>query len=191
MILTAASFDVLRKQLFKTLNQSQVDGLNYLVGRCKEFSLTYPETAYILATVYHETGIERRNVKGEKYIDRTMLPVKEQGSDAYLRSKRYYPYIGYGYVQLTWEDNFRRIGKFIGADLIKFPEKALEKDNASAILIKGCVFGWFTGVGFHRKCPVYRYNRASYVRARKIVNGVDKAGIIADYAIVFEKALRS
>ena len=61
----------------------------------------------------------------------------------------------------------------------------------SEILIKGMVFGWFTGVGFHRKCPVYRYNLASYVRARKIVNGTDKAQVIAEYAMQFEKALRS
>jgi len=120
-----------------------------------------------------------------------MLPIKERGSDAYLRSKKYYPYIGYGYVQLTWDDNFRRVGKLIGVDLIKNPEKALEKDIASEILIKGMVFGWFTGVGFHRKCPVYRYNLASYVRARKIVNGTDKAQVIAEYAMQFEKALRS
>lgn len=178
MILTESSFDVLRKELFKTLEQSQVDGLNYLTERCTEFQISYPETAYVLATAYHETAA-------------TMLPIKERGSDTYLRSKKYYPHIGYGYVQLTWEDNFRRVGKLIGVDLLKHPEKALEKEIASEILIKGMVFGWFTGVGFHRKCPVYRYNKLSYVRARKIVNGTDKAEKIAEYAMVFEKALRS
>ena len=178
MILTQSSFDVLRKELFKTLEQSQVDGLNYLTERCTEFQISYPEAAYVLATAYHETAT-------------TMLPIKERGSDAYLRSKKYYPHIGYGYVQLTWEANFRRVGKLIGVDLLNYPEKALEKEIASEILIKGMVFGWFTGVGFHRKCPVYRYNLDSYVRARKIVNGTDKAEKIAEYAMVFEKALRS
>lgn len=191
MILTESSFKVLRRGLFPTLSQVQVDSLNYLVKRCKHFELTYPETAYVLATAYHETGVLVRGRDGSKFIDRTMSPVKEQGSYDYLRSKKYYPYIGYGYVQLTWEDNFRRVGKLIGVDLIKNPEKALEKDIASEILIKGMVFGWFTGVGFHRKCPVYRYNLASYVRAREIVNGTDKAQVIAEYAMQFEKALRS
>ena len=187
MILTAKSFSLLREGLFNgSLSQVQVDSLNYLVQRCEEYKLTYPETAYVLATVYHETGY----VQNGK-MNRDMLPIKERGSESYLRSKRYYPYIGYGYVQLTWEDNFRRVGKLIGVDLIKNPEKALEKDIASEILIKGMVFGWFTGVGFHRKCPVYRYNLASYVRARKIVNGTDKAQVIAEYAMQFEKALRS
>lgn len=179
MILTAKSFSLLREGLFQgSLSQVQVAALNYLVQRCEEYQLTYPEAAYVLATAYHETAA-------------TMLPIKERGSDTYLRSKKYYPHIGYGYVQLTWEANFRRVGKLIGVDLLNYPEKALEKEIASEILIKGMVFGWFTGVGFHRKCPVYRYNLASYVRARKIVNGTDKAEKIAEYAMTFEKALRS
>lgn len=187
MVLTKASFNVLRGGLFGgRLSKVQVESLNYLVQRCEHFKLTYPEAAYVLATAYHETGYVQNGI-----MNRDMLPVKERGSVKYLRSKKYYPYIGYGYVQLTWEDNFRRVGKLIGVDLIKNPEKALEKDIASEILIKGMVFGWFTGVGFHRKCPVYRYNLASYIRARKIVNGTDKAQVIAEYAIQFEKALRS
>lgn len=191
MVLTAKSFSLLREGLFQgSLSQVQVDSLNYLIQRCEEYQLTYPETAYVLATVYHETGYIER-VGGRKVMNRDMLPIKERGDADYLHSKKYYPYIGYGYVQLTWEDNFRRVGKLIGVDLIKNPEKALEKDIASEILIKGMVFGWFTGVGFHRKCPVYRYNLASYVRARKIVNGTDKAQVIAEYAMQFEKALRS
>ena len=191
MVLTKSSFDILRKGLFGgSLSTTQVNSLNYLVQRCEGYGLTYPETAYVLATAYHETGYAE-TVNGRKVINRDMLPIKERGSESYLRSKRYYPYIGYGYVQLTWKDNFHRVGKLIGVDLLKNPEKALEKDIASEILIKGMVFGWFTGVGFHRKCPVYRYNHLSYVRARKIVNGTDKANLIADYAMVFEKALRS
>lgn len=191
MVLTKRSFDILRERLFGgSLSTTQVNSLNYLVQRCAGYGLTYPETAYVLATAYHETGYAE-TVNGRKVINRDMLPIKERGSESYLRSKRYYPYIGYGYVQLTWEDNFHRVGKLIGVDLLKNPEKALEKDIASEILIKGMVFGWFTGVGFHRKCPVYRYNHLSYVRARKIVNGTDKANLIADYAMVFEKALRS
>ncbi|QGH73788.1 putative chitinase-like endolysin [Vibrio phage vB_VhaP_VH-5] len=189
--MTKASFEVLRKGLFPVLKQSQVDALNYLVQKCEDYELTYPEAAYVLATVYHETGILKRNLLGRRYIFRSMQPVKERGSIKYLRSKKYYPYIGYGYVQLTWEDNYRRIGKLIGVDLIANPEKALEPDIAAEILIKGMVFGWFTGVGFHRKRPVSRYNRAQYIRARNIVNGSDKATLIAGYAMQFEKALRS
>lgn len=188
MILTKASFDILREQLFGgTLSTSQVQALNFLVERCKAGGMTYPECAYTLATVYHETGVP---VKG-KGVERTMLPVKEAGSEAYLRSKKYYPYIGYGYVQLTWKDNYSRIGKLIGEDLVTYPEKALEPEIAAKIMVQGMLNGWFTGVGFRRKRPVLRYDRPLYVRARAIINGTDKAELIADYAMVFEKALRS
>ena len=187
MILTKASFDVLRAELFQgSLNAIQVHSLNYLVARCEHFELNYSETAYVLATAYHETGY----VSNGK-MNRDMLPIKERGSQKYLTSKRYYPYIGYGYVQLTWKTNYLKVGKLIGVDLIKNPEKALEPDIAAEILIKGMVFGWFTGLGFHRKRPVSKYNKAQYVRARAIVNGTDAQHKIADYAMIFEKALRS
>lgn len=187
MILTKASFDILREQLFGgTLSTSQVQALNFLVSECERYGLTYPETAYTLATTYHETGIV---INGK--LVRTMQPVKEFGSDAYLKGKKYYPYIGYGYAQLTHEDNYRRVGKLIGVDLIAKPERALEPAIAAKIMCQGMLNGWFTGVGFRRKRPVGRYDRKAYVRARAIINGTDKAGLIADYAMVFEKALRS
>lgn len=188
MILTHVSFNILREELFGgTLSTSQVQALNFLVECCKLSGMTYPECAYTLATVYHETGVP---VKG-KGVVRTMLPIKEAGSEAYLRSKKYYPYIGYGYVQLTWKDNYSRIGKLIGVNLIKNPEKALEPEIAANIMVQGMLNGWFTGVGFRRKRPVGRYDRDAYVRARAIINVTDKAELIADYAMVFEKALRS
>lgn len=188
MKLTKGGFDILRKELFGgSLSESQVQALNFLVEACRVSVMSYPETAYALATVYHETGVP---VKG-KGIVRTMQPVKEAGSDAYLKGKRYYPYIGYGYVQLTWKVNYEKVGKLIGVDLIAHPEKALEPEIAAKIMTGGMLNGWFTGVGFRRKRPVSKYNRTAYIRARAIINGTDKAGLIADYAMVFERALRS
>lgn len=191
MILTKASFDILRADLFDgSLNTTQVNSLNYLVARCEHFNLTYPEAAYVLATTYHETGYIEK-VNGHNVMNRDMLPIKERGGEAYLRSKRYYPHVGMGYVQLTWLSNKIKVGKLIGKDLVTDPNILLDPDIASEIMIKGMVFGWFTGVGFHRNRPVSRYNRTQYIRARNIVNGTDKATKIADYAMIFEKALRS
>lgn len=179
MKLTKGGFDIIRKEVFEgKLTTSQVQALEYLVRRCTEAGMNYPEGAYTLATVHHETAA-------------TMRPIKELGSDVYLKSKKYYPYIGYGYVQLTWKDNYARIGNLIGVDLIKNPEKALDPEVASEIMVLGMVRGWFTGVGFQKKRPVYKYDRISYIRARAIINGTDKAEAIAEYAMVFEKALRS
>lgn len=184
MILTKDGFNIIRNELFGgKLDQTQVDSINFIVEKATESGLSYPEAAYLLATIYHETGLPRGY--------RTMRPIKEAGSDSYLRSKKYYPYIGYGYVQLTWEENYERIGKFIGIDLVKNPEKALEPLIAIQIAIKGMLNGWFTGLGFRRKRPVSKYNKQQYIAARNIINGKDKAELIAKYAIIFERALRS
>lgn len=186
MKLTANGFNILRAELFGKLDIDQVAALEFLVSQCEKWGLNYPQTAYSLATVYHETGIV---INGKLY--RSMQPVKERGSQKYLEGKKYFPYIGYGYVQLTWKDNYERIGKLIGIDLIKNPERALEPEIAAEIMCQGMLHGWFTGVGYRNKCPVRRASRSDYVRARKIINGTDKALDIANYAMVFERALRS
>lgn len=175
MILTAGGFKILRDN-FGRLTQEQVDGFNFLISEIdKDKSISYAQAAYILATTWHETA-------------HTMQPVKERGSDAYLRSKRYFPYIGYGYVQLTWRDNYERVGKLIGVDLIKNPELALRADIAAKILIQGIKQGWFTG----KKLADYIHqSKKDYVGARRIINGTDKAQKIANEALIIEKALRS
>lgn len=178
MKMTSGGYDILRKELFGKIDDSQFKGIEFLVEQCDQALMTYPETAYSLATTYLETA-------------KTMQPIKERGSDLYLRGKEYFPYIGYGYVQLTWKENYQRVGKLIGVDLANHPELALDPKIAAKVMTGGMLKGWFTGVGFRKKCPVAKYDRASYVRARKIINGTDRAGDIADYAMIFERALRA
>lgn len=184
--MTAGGYDILRKDLFGKIDDKQFKGIEFIVEQCSAYGMNYPQCAYSLATVYHECGYV---TNGAMY--RSMQPVKERGSDLYLRGKKYFPYIGYGYVQLTWKENYQRVGKLIGVDLISNPELALEPKIAAEIMCQGMLHGWFTGVGFWRKCEVNKYDRSSYIRARKIINGTDKAGDIADYAMIFERALRS
>ena len=175
MKMTAGGFSIL-KQKFGALSQSQVNGINHIVTAIdQDKSISYPEAAYMLATTWHETN-------------KTMQPVKEFGSDLYLRSKPYYPYIGYGYVQLTWEPNYKKVGQKLGLDLLNDPEQALKPDIAAKIMIQGMKEGWFTG----KKLSDYIYqSQKDYVAARRIINGTDKAQLIAGYADTFEKALRS
>ena len=80
---------------FRPLKQSQVDNLNFILNKldASEVILRLSEYAYVLATIRHETA-------------NTFAPVTEMGSQKYLRSKQYYPYIGRGYVQLTWKWNY-------------------------------------------------------------------------------------
>lgn len=60
-------------------------------------------------------------------------PIKEYGSDAYLRSKKYFPFVGRGFIQITWEENYKKYGDLLGIDLIANPDLALDPDVAASI----------------------------------------------------------
>ena len=174
MKMTQKGFDILR-QKFGKLTQEQVEGINFLVSAFDaDKDITYPQAAYMLATAWHETATK-------------MQPVIEYGSEQYLKSKPYYPYIGYGYVQLTWPANYKRMGDYLKIDLLSNPKLALQPDIAIKIMIAGMKNGMFTG----KKLSDYiNATTKNYLSARRIINGTDQAQKIADYAVTFEKALR-
>lgn len=146
----------------------------YIIDEARNRGVLRNQLAYILATAYHETA-------------HTMKPVREYGGEKYLRSKKYYPYVGMGYVQLTWDYNYKKAGDKLGADFIKNPKLLLEPKYASPILIIGMIEGWFTG----KKLSDYiTLNKSDFKGARRIVNGTDKADLIAGYAREYDAALK-
>ena len=80
-----------------------------------------------------------------------------------------------------------RLNGLLGVDLVANPDLALEPAIAYRILATGMREGWFTG----KKLADYlRQGRApDYVGARRIINGQDRAALIAQYARQFERAL--
>ena len=179
--MTAGGFEILRKK-FGRLEQSFIDGVNLVVEEAEKEGLEYNQTAYVLATAYHES-------------DGTFLPVKE----AYWLSEnwrknnlRYYPYYGRGLVQITWSENYRKAGEKLGFgdQFVKNPDMVMHQDISVKILVRGSKEGWFTT----KKLSDYinkDLGKKDYVNARRIINGLDKSTKIADEAIVFERALRS
>ena len=128
-----------------------------------------------------------------------MLPIEEYGKgrgrkygqNIDIDGSRYkglpHIYYGRGYVQLTWLTNYKRAGDKICMDLVNHPELALNPTYAAQIMIAGMREGWFTG----KKLSDYIKNgKVDYVGARRIINGTDKAQLIAGYAKQFESALR-
>lgn len=181
-------FNGVKHHLFNgKFTQSQVDGVDWILGVCEKHQpeLLKQHIAYMLATIFHETAT-------------TMLPIEEYGKG---RGRVYgkcikesgMPYTdtvnifyGRGYVQLTWYENYLKAGKELGIDLINHPEKALEPVIACKIMILGMTKGWFTG----RKLIQYFDGKmASPVQARRIINGLDKAELIAGYYYKFFRAL--
>ena len=66
MKLTKGGFDIIRKA-FGKLSESQVSAFNHIVSAMDaDKSITYPQGAYILATIWHETAT-------------TMQPIAEYG----------------------------------------------------------------------------------------------------------------
>lgn len=177
----AKFFAAVRAKPFSgTLSQPQVDGLNTL--RSAGIGLTVPaQLAYVLATAYHETA-------------HTMQPIAEYGHGkrhdyGKVDSSGKAPY-GRGYVQLTWRMNYihadAELG--LGGKLAADYDLALEPDIAAKIIVLGMVNGWFTG----KKLNDYiTPDHADFFDARRIVNGLDKAALIAGYAGYFLAALHA
>lgn len=152
-----------------------------LIAACGGAGLSPAQTAYVLATNNWESN-------------GTMKPVEEayflggERAKRYQKTLRYYPYFGRGFPQITWEDNYRRMGVRLGMgeDLVKRPELALDPVIAVKIAVIGMVEGLFTG----RKLSDYiNSTKTDFIGARRIVNGTDKAKQIADLADQYLDAL--
>lgn len=194
--------------LGRSLTQQQVDGIELVLDEWEaRWSSKDPRClAYILATAFHET-------------DGTFAPVREGSvggrrlSDAEARAfvnRRGYPYAkpvagrvyyGRGLIQLTWLDNYRRMGLALGLDLVADPDLACEPPVAIRILFEG-MFRGQTGRGDFTGKALEDYfsgphgdlvtaERARARDARRIVNGQDKADLIAGYFVGFMRAIEA
>lgn len=173
-------FKKLRIALFDKFSQLQVDGINAILDECEAQKVTDPKhIAYIFGTAYHE-GFDF-NGKATGKIQR-LVPIIEGGSKAYLKSKKYFPFYGRGYVQLTWDFNYKKYSKLLGVDLISNPDLLLDVKTSAFVIVHGMRTGAYTG----KKLSDYQ----SFVPMRAIVNGKDKASLIASYANGFLTALK-
>lgn len=173
-------------EIFPRYSQNQVNGLNYLLDAWEDSLLKDLRwLAYILATVYWETG-------------RTIQPIKEWGGQKYLRSKRYWPYYGRGYVQLTWKVNYQKMQELYNAEhdtnhnFVRNPDLVLDHKIALWILFEGMTKGR-SGIGDFTNKSLENYfneNKTDWVNARRIINGTDKARTIAKIAKNFFDVLR-
>ena len=178
-------FDSVRNKLFDgALDQQQVDGCGVILGLWEGQYTGTPMSdirwlAYILATVYHECAT-------------TMWPITEYGSQSYLQGKEYWPYIGRGFVMITWEDNYRNASQQLSLtgsrDLVEHPELALDSLISARILFRGMAEGWFTG---KKLGQYFNESKDDPVNARQIVNGNDDDDLIAGYHKQFLAALEA
>jgi hypothetical protein len=194
MPVTSAFFAAVRPLFGGALSQSQVDGINVIIAAWDAYGdADRAKLAYILATAFHETAQTMQPVKETQYTANVPSDslVKARLTKAWkagkLKVKRDYwsgGYFGRGLVQLTHAANYQKAGEKLGVDLISKPSLALQPDISARILITGMLEGWFTG----KKLSDYG---ADFKAARAVVNGNDRASLIADHAETFLKALRA
>jgi predicted chitinase len=163
------------------LHQEQVDGCNAILAAWEAVSDVIDPRwiAYALATAFKETNRTMQPVREAYYLG-------EPRAETYRKTLRYYPFYGRGYVQTTWEDNYRKFGKLLGIDLVTAPDRALEPVIAAQIMVKGMIGGLFTGVGLAR---YFNNHTDDPVDARRIINGTDCADEIAGYHAGFLAAV--
>ncbi len=191
-----AKFFAAYKTYFGGLTQAQVDGLEALLEALEHDTETlYPSyMAYMLATIKHETANSFRPITeygGRSYFNRydpvlADTATRRRAARAHGNTQKGdgYTYRGRGFVQITWKNNYKRLGDAIGCDLVNYPEKALDPEIAYQIMSYGMRNGVFTG----KKLSDYMSaNSADYKNARRIINALDKADTIKNYAIRFEK----
>lgn len=179
-------FNTIRPIFGGSLSSKQVQGMSeILTAYEKKYpTLSLHSVAYILATAFHETA-------------RTMQPIeeygkgrgREYGTHKRMDGKSYdlpHLYYGRGFVQLTWYENYEKAGKILGVDLLNHPQLALNMEIAVNIMFEGMIAGWFTG----RRLSHYFGEKNDLIGARKIINGRDKAELIAGYAQVFYNGLK-
>ena len=170
-------FDAVRATLFNgSLSQQQVMGQNFILREWRKrfgFEGDHRKLAYMLATTFHECG-------------RTMWPIMEYGSQSYLTSKPYWPYIGRGFVQLTWFENYEKASPIVEEDLVEFPDLALQPDIAAIIMFDGMFVGWFTGKSLD---DYFSDTINDSFNARRVINGTDCASEISGYHDLFLDAI--
>ena len=167
------------------LSQKQVDGIEALLAATD--GLLFEEQAYLMATAKHETDSTMQPITeygGRKYFDKydTGKLAKALGNTPEADGDGF-KYRGRGYVQITGRANYSKAGDWLKLDLLGNPDLALQPTIAAQILVRGCCKGWFTGKKLSDYLP------GDYINARRVVNGTDKADLIAGYARGFEAAL--
>lgn len=169
------------------LTQSQIDGMTAILAEWEKRGLLDKRwLAYMLATTFHETGNRMQPVR-ETFASSDAQAIanleKAWGTGKLPWVKTPYwrdGWFGRGLVQITHKVNYVAFG-ITKAD-------ALKLDVSVRVLFDGMIKGIFTG----KKLSDYFNPKADDpISARRIVNGTDKAKLIAGYYRNFLDALEA
>jgi hypothetical protein len=175
------------RPLFGTITPAQFEGIEAKLAVFAAAGSPIAYVAYVaygLATSFHETA-------------RMMQPVPEIGrgrGKPYGKPGKHGEQIAYGRgdVQLTWDYNYQKADDELGLKgaLTSNYNRAMETEISASIMVLGMAEGWFTGKSFASYLPAKGVaTPKQFTSARRIINGVDRAGLVAGYAMTFQAAL--
>ncbi len=180
------------------LSQAQVDGTSAILAEAERRGLPDEQTAYVLATAFHETGGKMQPIE-ENLNYTSAARIRQVWPSRFSTVAAAQPYVrnpqalankvyggrmgnagandgwrfrGRGLAMITGRDNYKKYG------LGDAPDKALDDSTAVRILFDGMINGKFTG---KRLADYFGSGWAAPQDARAIVNGTDKASLIAGY----------
>lgn len=203
-------FDDVRQLLFdRKLLAKQVDGLERILDAWEDkYAQRTPlvQFAYCLGTCFHETAQTMQPIKergGPNYF-RELYDVQGRNPARAIRMGNTRPgdgakYCGRGDIMLTWYDNYLRATLKLQEtgvlspieSLVVTPDLAMRPDISVHIMFEGMEGGWFTGVSLDDTIDelIDDDEYTDFIKARRIVNGKDRAEQIAHYSELFLQSL--
>lgn len=190
-------FSYVRRAPFgNRLSSEQVKGMNDILDAWGDADLVDRRwLAYALASFFRETGGRMVPVR-ETFADSTAQAIARL--DAAFKagtlkvSKPYWRagWFGRGRVQVTHEENYLYAETKTGLPLSKNPDLLLDSKTDLAVSLPGTIEGWWTR-GKHKMSDYFNATVDDPVGARAIVNGKDKAKLIAGYYKNFLDAINA
>ena len=92
-------------------------------------------------------------------------------------------------LRIFRQSNYLKAGQKLGygSQFVNSPDMVMQPAISSKVLCLGSAEGWFTGL---KLSDFINNGRVDFVGARRIINGTDRAQLIAGQAQVFLRALK-
>lgn len=190
----------------RTLSSSMRPGIDAIFDAWEKFGDSSKERlAYVLATARRESSDTFEPVREapkcgtneacrERAIEKLLKERAEKRgkrprANYALPEKNGLRYYGRGYIQLTTIGNYKTAEARTGLPLVDYPDKALELDVASILLVRGMLEGWH---GSRRPLSHYLNDgKLDWISARDNVNPHSpNKPVTAQYAKDFLSCLR-
>jgi putative chitinase len=191
-------YDRIRSSLFGVLHPLQFDGIQGILNEYERIgNLNLEKLAYILGTVYHETGATMQpveeNGKGAGKAYGKKLKMGDGPGHRIPYDKPDQIYYGRGHTQNTWYENYERLtaaAKKLGHDwdFLNHPDLLLQDGPSIWATFYAMTHGLYTG----RKLSDFFNDEEipDWYNARMIINGHDQALRIEEISLKFFHALK-